>query len=88
MKLTEYIYYVYSYLNIYRNNKIISIYDQYNMGKIGIFFKIIFVVSKINIINIFTKLYKFYNIRCILVLQIYKRKKIIEQTNNLKFIKK
>ena len=75
MKLTEYIYYIYSYLNIYRNNKIISIYDQYNMGKIGIFLKIIFVLSKINIIYIFTKLYKFYNISCILVFTILQKKK-------------
>ena len=29
MKLTEYIYYIYSYLNIYRNKKIISISDKY-----------------------------------------------------------
>ena len=28
MKLTEYIYYIYSYLNIYRNKQIISISDQ------------------------------------------------------------
>ena len=29
MKLTEYIYYIYRNLNIYRNKKIISISDQY-----------------------------------------------------------
>ena len=29
MKLTSYIYYKYSYLNIYRNKKNISISDQY-----------------------------------------------------------
>ena len=29
MKLTEYIYYIYSYINIYRNNKIVSISEQY-----------------------------------------------------------
>ena len=56
--------------------------------KIGIFFLIIFFLSKINIIYIFTKLFKFYNISCILVFTNLQKKKMIEQTNNLKFIKK
>ena len=52
MKLTEHIYYIYSYINIYRNNNIISISDQY--GKNWDFF-LIFFISNINIIYIFYK---------------------------------
>ena len=73
MKLTEYIYYKYSYLNIDRNKKISAFLT--NMGKFGIFFLIIFFVSKINIIYIFTKLFKFYNISCILVFTNLQKKK-------------
>ena len=85
MKLTEYIYYIYSYLNIYRNNKIISNSDQY--GEKWDIFLIIFFLSKINIIYIFTTLFKLYNISCNLVFTNLQKKKMIEQTNNFKFIK-
>ena len=55
------------------------------MEKIGILFLIIFFLSKI---NIFTKLFKFYNISCILVFTNLQKIKNDRKTNNLKFIKK
>ena len=72
MKLTEYIYYIYSYLNIYRNKKIINISDQYGENWDFFFNKIICIFpkfpvkSKKNIIQIlsYTKIYNSnYNYR-------------------------
>ena len=53
-----------------RNNKISSISNQF-----GNFFLIIFFLSKINIIYIFTEPFKFYNISCILVFTNLQKKK-------------
>ena len=51
MKLTEYIYYIYSYINIYRNNNIIRPIWK----KFGFFFDNI-LLSKINIIYVYKAL--------------------------------
>ena len=72
MKLTEYVYYIYNYINTNRNKKLLTFMT--NMGKTGIFFNVI-LVTKINIIYIFTKLFKFYNISCILVFINLQKKK-------------
>ena len=58
---------------IYRNNKIISNSDQY--GEKWDIFLIIFFLSKINIIYIFTTLFKLYNISCNLVFTNLQKKK-------------
>ena len=58
---------------MYRNNIIISISDQY--GESCDFFLMIILLSKINIIYIFTKLFKFFIIIYILVFTNLQKKK-------------
>ena len=58
---------------MYRNNIIISISDQY--GESCDFFLMIILLSKINIIYIFTKLFKFFIIIYILVFKNLQKKK-------------